>query len=87
MKILLKISLLTFGFLLLTTYSFAQCAMCRATVENNVSNGDTTVGAGLNLGILYLLAMPYLIAAVIGYLWYRNAKMKKSKLIFRKGNH
>jgi hypothetical protein len=83
MKTLIKISLLTFGFLMLHTYSFAQCAMCRATLENNVSNGDTTVGAGLNIGILYLLAMPYLIAAVIGFLWYRNAKMKKSRFIFR----
>lgn len=55
----------------------AQCAMCRATIENNVSNGDTTVGAGLNMGILYLFAAPYLLAMVIGYFWYRNAKMKK----------
>ncbi|MCC5935983.1 MAG: hypothetical protein JJU34_01760 [Lunatimonas sp.] len=55
----------------------AQCAMCRATIENNVSNGDTTVGAGLNMGILYLFAAPYLLAMVIGYFWYKNAKMKK----------
>lgn len=57
--------------------SFAQCAMCRASVENNVSNGDTSIGAGLNSGILYLFVMPYLLAAVIGYLWYRSAKKKK----------
>lgn len=55
----------------------AQCAMCRATIENNVSNGDTTVGAGLNMGILYLFAAPYLAAMVIGFFWYRNAKLKK----------
>ncbi|WP_209330852.1 hypothetical protein [Lunatimonas salinarum] len=55
----------------------AQCAMCRATIENNVSSGDTTVGAGLNMGILYLFAAPYLLAMIIGYFWYRNAKMKK----------
>ncbi|WP_194777092.1 hypothetical protein [Pararhodonellum marinum] len=56
---------------------WAQCAMCRATVENNVSNGDTSVASGLNLGILYLLVMPYLLAAVIGFLWYRNSRKKK----------
>ncbi|AGA78362.1 hypothetical protein [Echinicola vietnamensis] len=55
----------------------AQCAMCRASVENNVSNGETTVGASLNMGILYLFVAPYLLAAVIGFLWYRNSKRKK----------
>ncbi len=63
--------------------SFAQCAMCRASVENNVSNGETTIGAGLNNGILYLFVMPYLMAAVIGFFWYRTAKKKKAKLSMR----
>ncbi|SEJ17940.1 hypothetical protein SAMN05192553_102786 [Cyclobacterium xiamenense] len=55
----------------------AQCAMCRATIENNVSNGDTTVGAGLNVGILYLFLAPYLLLSIIGYFWYKKAKQKK----------
>jgi hypothetical protein len=54
--------------------------MCRASVENNVSNGDTSIGAGLNNGILYLVVMPYLMAGIIGYLWYRSSKKKKAKL-------
>lgn len=62
---------------------YAQCAMCRASVENNVSNGDTSIGAGLNNGILYLFIMPYLMALVIGFFWYRSAKRKKSKLSLR----
>lgn len=69
-----------FGFQALT---FAQCAMCRASVENNVSNGDTSIGAGLNSGILYLFVMPYLLAAVIGYFWYKSSKKKKAKLSLR----
>lgn len=73
-------------FLLLTTLLFllvfdasAQCAMCRATVENNLSNGDIGIGAGLNFGILYLFVMPYLAVAIVGYFWYKNSKgnMKK----------
>ena len=75
--------LLFLFFLLFSSYTYAQCAMCRASVENNVSNGDTTIGAGLNMGILYLFAMPYLIAGIIGYLWFRNAKKRKSKFIFQ----
>ena len=58
----------------------AQCSMCRASVENNVSNGDTSIGAGLNNGILYLVVMPYLMAGIMGYLWYRASKKKKAKL-------
>lgn len=64
-----------------TAFSFAQCAMCRASVENNVSNGETTVGASLNMGILYLFVAPYLLAAIIGFLWYRNSKKKKAQTI------
>ncbi len=73
----LLLVIFTFGFQVMTS---AQCAMCRASVENNVSNGDTSIGAGLNNGILYLFVMPYLMALVIGILWYRSAKKRKSKM-------
>jgi len=54
--------------------SFAQCAMCRATIENNLSNGDVGIGANLNFGILYLFVMPYLAISVVGFLWYKKSK-------------
>ena len=79
----LKITLLTVLFFGFQVATWAQCAMCRASVENNVSNGDTSIGAGLNTGILYLFAMPYTIALVIGILWYRAAKKRKNKLAIR----
>lgn len=64
------------GFYLLITplVSFAQCAMCRTQLENNVSNGDVGIAAGINTGILYLLSMPYLIVAVLGYFWYKTSR-------------
>jgi len=65
--------------LLLSTASFAQCAMCRATLENNFSNGKPGIAAGINAGILYLLAMPYLAAVILGYFWYRSSKRNGSK--------
>jgi hypothetical protein len=83
MKMLKKILLSLFLFLAVESVVFAQCAMCRASIENNVSNGETSIGAGLNTGILYLFAMPYLIAAVIGFLWYRHAKKRKTKFVFQ----
>ncbi len=58
----------------------AQCAMCRATVENNVNNGEAGIATGLNIGILYLFIAPYLLVAVIGILWYRHSKNKKTRI-------
>lgn len=54
--------------------SYAQCAMCRATLENNFSSGKPGIGAGINTGILYLLIMPYLAVMILGYLWFRSSK-------------
>ena len=58
----------------------AQCAMCRASVENNYSSGETSIAAGLNTGIIYLFVMPYLIVALVGFLWYRNSKRNAQQL-------
>ncbi len=52
----------------------AQCAMCRATVESNLNETGGGIGAGLNTGILYLMAIPYILLTVIGVLWYRSTK-------------
>jgi hypothetical protein len=75
----------TFALLLLTvagiTDAAAQCAMCRMQVENNVSSGESSIGAGLNKGILFLLTMPYLIFAVIAFFWYRHSRKENEKRI------
>lgn len=56
--------------------TFAQCAMCRATVGSSFSDGRTTIGTGLNLGILYLLVMPYLIVGTGIFFYIRAAKQR-----------
>lgn len=58
--------------------SFAQCAMCRMTVESTVSNGRSQIASNLNFAILYLLVTPYLIVAVVGYLWWKSSKKSMS---------
>jgi hypothetical protein len=65
----------------------AQCAMCRTQVVNNVSHGDTALAAGLNFGIMYLFFAPYIIVAIVAFLWYRNSKVneRKRSLISRIG--
>ncbi len=42
----------------------AQCAMCKAAVESS-ANGPNSVAAGINKGILYLMAVPYLLLMFI----------------------
>ena len=69
-RILLIIGFLFFGFFDLE----AQCAMCRATLENNLANGDLVVGSTINIGILYLFTAPYVFAGLIAFLWYRASK-------------
>jgi hypothetical protein len=64
-----------FGMFFLSSESIlAQCAMCRTQLENNVSNGSPGIAAGINVGILYLLVMPYLAILVLGFFWYKSSK-------------
>ncbi len=71
--------LMIVGLLAIGPELMAQCAMCRGTVESTVSNGRSIIASDLNLGIVYLLIIPYLIVASIGYLWYRNSKREYGK--------
>jgi hypothetical protein len=41
--------------------------------ESNLKNGGT-MGQGLNNGILYLLATPYLLIGGLAYFWWRNRR-------------
>ena len=56
----------------------AQCAMCRRTAETNIQSNQNNVGKGLNKGILYLLAMPYLIGGIGIFAWYSEKKRKRN---------
>jgi hypothetical protein len=64
----LVFSILTLG------VSMAQCAMCKGAVQTNMSTGRNVIGNGINEGIAYLFAFPYLIVGIIAYLWYRTSK-------------
>lgn len=69
-------SLFVFLFLLFTTEPcFAQCPMCKASAESSLKEG-ASFALGLNKGILYLLAMPYLLFSIIFLMWYKNYRRK-----------
>nr|WP_294792558.1 hypothetical protein [uncultured Mucilaginibacter sp.] len=70
------LSLLALGLLVfVATNANAQCAMCTATVETNKASGSGATN-GLNNGIMYLLAAPYLAVAIVGYIWYKKYRRK-----------
>jgi hypothetical protein len=54
----------------------AQCAMCRAALagDSNVKKAEA-----VNDGIVFLMIIPYLLVAIIGYLIYRMYQSKKKK--------
>jgi len=58
--------------------TYAQCAMCRATVESSTKSPKGQ-GKGLNNGILYLMVIPYLLAGGIGYFWYKHSRKETDK--------
>ena len=60
----------------------AQCAQCAATIESNAKSGDKTAN-GLNKGILFLLAAPYLAVAAVGLVWYKKYRRKNVNITMR----
>jgi len=83
----LKIFLVSFLLIFLSLgYSevSAQCSMCTLNAENSVQNGNTQ-GKGLNDGILYLLAAPYLAIAGVGFLWYKKYRRKNVNVNIKGG--
>lgn len=78
------VSLLLIFFSLSYLEVAAQCSMCTLNAENSVQNGNTE-GNGLNNGILYLLAAPYLAIAGVGFLWYKKYRRKNVNMNVRGG--
>lgn len=64
--------LLLFMLLVLTPETVdAQCAMCRAVLESEESGN---AAKGINNGIVYLMAIPYILVAGLFYFVYRKMR-------------
>jgi hypothetical protein len=73
-KLIFRASGFLLVFLLSTIDLWAQCAMCRGSVQSTLGNGRNNVGIGINVGIMYLFVIPYICLGVIAYFWYRNSR-------------
>ncbi|WCO02051.1 hypothetical protein [Psychroserpens ponticola] len=57
--------------------SNAQCAMCRAVLESE--EGQSTA-EGVNDGIMYLMAVPYILVGSIGFIIYWKFFRNKNEI-------
>ena len=60
-------------FFFLCVESFSQCAMCKAIAESD-PDGKEAFFEGLNSGILYLMAIPYILLGIAVTYIYLNRK-------------
>ena len=69
----MKRFLLIVLFIVVSFSANAQCAMCRAVLE---SETDNSMAEGVNNGIIYLAAIPYLLMG--GLIWFIYKSRKKA---------
>lgn len=55
--------------------SSAQCAMCRAVLQSQDEGG---IAKGINDGIVYLMALPYILIGGVFYFVYRKMRSTRS---------
>ena len=81
MKQAFCVFLIIIGLIFTNGNTFAQCAMCKASVEKSESEAASfnKRATGLNAGILYLMVIPYLLAGVIGFYWYRSSTKERDR--------
>ncbi len=51
----------------------AQCAMCRAALQGE---GNQSQAAAVNDGIIYLMIIPYILVAAVGFYVYQSRKKR-----------
>lgn len=64
-------------FCFLPFVSIGQCAMCRASLQNEANKA---AAEGVNDGIVYLMAIPYILVAGVFYAVYRLKQKKKEQV-------
>lgn len=73
----LQIVVFTIAYCLMPIVSSAQCAMCRAALESD--EGGVKAEA-VNDGIVYLMAIPYILVGILGYAIYKMRYGKKKNV-------
>jgi hypothetical protein len=74
--IIKKLSLVIFT-LFFNFSTYAQCAMCRASLEGE---GNAKKAAAVNDGIVYLMVIPYILAGFVAIIIYRMYSSRKKTI-------
>lgn len=77
MKKTILIIALLINFSVITEVS-AQCSMCRQAAESGIKKGEVQ-GRGLNKGILFLMAIPYVLGGT-AFIIYKKNKRKQTTI-------
>lgn len=56
----------------------AQCSSCKAAAASTDEAGKLIVGGGINVGVLFLLALPFIGFGTILGIWYFKQKEKNN---------
>lgn len=72
----MKTKIIVSVFFILTFFKTnAQCAMCRAVLENEV---DQSAAKGINDGIIYLMSIPYILVGLVIFFIYKKYSKKST---------
>jgi hypothetical protein len=82
-RILLIVTVIVLIIMVFDLDASAQCAMCKKNLESNLQTGGS-VGTNINKGILYLMAIPYLLIATLGFVFFRKQISEKLSSFRRK---
>lgn len=74
-RVVIKAVFLFLVYLFFSLSVNAQCAMCRAALEGE---GNARKAEAVNDGIVYLMLIPYILVALIGFAVYRIYRKKKA---------
>lgn len=68
-----RIILLVFLALFVVDFAFGQgCSQCKLVAEQSTELDEASFGSNINYGILYLMAVPYVLLILIPLLVYRK---------------
>lgn len=56
-------------FVIISEFSYSQCAMCRAVLESSENDG---MAEGINNGIMYLAFLPYILVFFMIFIVYKK---------------
>ncbi len=68
----IQYTVILFAILTLSMDLGAQCAMCRQTAESATEHVNKGIGESLNSGIVYLMMVPYVLIATVGFVFFRK---------------